>query len=231
MCAQEKKAPERRDTASARWEQARKGWNKAWKWILAFLHKPYGAFVAGGICVALFLVISGIASSSRTVEIDSRVVQFGLHNVGELATQAAYCTNVQVIRDAKQIYGWTIPFTSSHYIFSYDSRVTAGVEFSQIGVEMDESSREITVSLPPAQVLGCAIEPESLEIYDESRSVFTPLSLTAIGQSYVALEEEARQRAVENGLIENARANAEVVIRTFLLGMVGADWQIAFVDQ
>lgn len=183
--------------------------------------------IAVPAAVLLLAIIIGISSSSYS---SSRMVQFGLRDVGELTTQAGYFTNVQVIKDSKDLYGWTIPLTTSKYIFSYDGTVKAGIDFEQINVSTNEITKTITINMPEAEIFALEIKPESMKIYDESQSIFTPLNLTDINQSLNALQEEVRLQALNNGILESASDNAKMLIQEMIAQTVNTDvYTIEFV--
>lgn len=73
--------------------------------------------------VAAFLFFSG-----RIGGVSSRTVQFGLRNVGEMATQTGFFTSVGTIKDSRTLFGISIPFTQRQCVYSYDGVVKAGVE-------------------------------------------------------------------------------------------------------
>lgn len=146
------------------------------------------------------------------------MVNFGLKDIGELATQAGHFTNVQVISGSRKIWGADIPLTQSKYIFSYDGVIKAGIDFEQIEVNVDDAARVITVKLPEIKILSSEVDPKSLEIYDETKSIFTPLSLSSVNMSLIEMDEEVREKAIGNGILENARTNAEALITGFLAG-------------
>ena len=50
----------------------------------------------------------------------NKLTKLGFEDIGELATQAAYCTEVNVTEGARELFGLTIPFTQSKYVYSYD---------------------------------------------------------------------------------------------------------------
>ena len=76
----------------------------------------------------------------------NKITNLGFENIGELATQAAYCTEVNVTEAAREFYGITIPFTQSKYIYSYDVVINAGFDFRE--VEWKVEGKTITVTLP-----------------------------------------------------------------------------------
>lgn len=190
---------------------------KIWKGFVGFCVRhsfhPAMVLVVLGLCVVLL----GMSIVSVTV-VTSRTVRLGLKDMGELATQSGYFTNVQVLEDSKQLFGHNVPLTKSKYIFSYDGVIKAGFDFQELEMQVNEITRTIHVTLPEAKILNCEIDENSLQIYDATQSIFTPLSITDINESMIELKETVKTDAVNNGILENARENAKLLIRGFLAG-------------
>ena len=176
-----------------------------WHWVL------------GGILILIGCLLMLIGGYEKRVVYSSRIVDLKMENIGELSTQNAYFTNVQVISDSRELWGVTIPFTQSKYIFSYDGIVKAGINFEEVTYTINSNDKTITVNLPTAYITSVAVDEDSLVIYDESQSVFTPLKLGDIRESRLALEQEAVQQAIGNGVLNDAINNAKVLVQAFLL--------------
>ena len=176
--------------------------------------------------VTILLVGAAIGIGSR-VFIGSRMTQFDLHAIGEMATQAGYYTNVEVIEDSKTLWKITLPFTSSKYIFSYDGIIKAGIDFADIKWSVNDVLKTIHVDLPDTKILTNEIDTDSLYVYDESRSIFSPLTVSDINDSLIALKIESEEKAIGNGILEEAEANAKVLIRGFLAGSY-PDYEIIY---
>lgn len=172
------------------------------------------------IAVVVVLAMGFVVFNTTRTETKSRMVDFNLKDIGELATQAGYFTNVQVISSSRELFGITVPFTQSNYVYSYDGVVKAGVNFELVDVSVDEENSIITVKMPEVEILSLEVYEDSLEVYDESKNIFTPLSISSFNQSLTDLKEEVRQRAVDNGLLESAKTNAETLIKGFIAGML-----------
>ena len=169
------------------------------------------------ICVILFLVMIYF-SMKDTTTINSRTVNFGLKDIGELATQAGYFTNVQVISGSRQLLGYDIPLTRNKYIYSYDGIIKAGIDFGSIEVNVDDTLHKIMVKLPEVKILSIEIDENNFEIYDERNNIFNPLPLNDMNLSLIALKKEAQENAVSKGLLKSTRSNAEILIKGFLAG-------------
>lgn len=179
-----------------------------------------------------FVVASGVyLGVSISTELKGKVTDFGLKNIGELATQAGYFTNVQAIRASRQLFGYDIPLTQSHFIFSYDGVIKAGLDFEQIKVTADEVTKTITVKLPEARILSTEIDENSFEIFDQSNNTFNPLRLEQVNLSLVDLKAKAQQAAIDQGLLVSSRRNAELLIRAFLTASkTAAHYRIVFAE-
>ena len=174
------------------------------------------------ICLVIILIcitiIAGMLVQTKKNKMESRTVAFGLRDIGELVTQAGYFTNVQKPSKDQKIFGMSVPFTTSQCIFSYDGVVKAGLDFSKIEVQIDDANKLATVKLPKIEIFDISIDNESLKIYDESQSIFTPLHITDLNDAQKQLKEEVRQTAIDNGILEGAARNAKVLISSFLSG-------------
>ena len=184
----------------------------------------------------LVLVLMAITAGATLVvvsytglSVSSRTTSFSLKNIGELATQAGYFTNVQTISSDREILGVSIPFTHNKYVFSYDGVIKAGIDFSKIELSVDEIRRIITVKLPEAVILSSEIDENSMRVYDEQKSVFNPLKLNMVNVSLITLKNEVTETAVNNGILENALSNAKTLVTGFVAGMYDLNtYQLTF---
>ena len=163
-------------------------------------------------------IIAAMLIQTRKNQVESRNIAFGLKDMGELVTQAGYFTNVQSSTSTRQLFGLDIPFTTIKYIYSYDGVVKAGLDFAGIEVQVDDANRTVTVRLPEIEILDVNIDNDSLKIYDESQSIFTPLHISDVNEAQIELKEQVRQTAIDNGILEEAEKNARTIISGFLSG-------------
>lgn len=186
-------------------------------------------FIAFLILILCLLILFGI---SNVYNQNPETKQLGFQNIGELATQIAYCTEVNLTDSSVQLWGWDVPFTQSKYIYSYDVAIKAGYDFSKIEWTVNRSTGKISVFLPEAIIISAEINPESFEVYHEKESAFNQINLKDNNEALIKLREDALNTAIDNGLLENARANAEVLITAFLRSDYPQDkYVIEFFDQ
>ncbi len=172
-----------------------------------------GLILAVLLLAAAALYFSGLGRTLYT----SRTTEFGLRDIGELATQEAFYTNINTISNPNRtIVGISIPFTSSKALCSYSGTIKAGLDFAEIVTETDPIRKRIRLKMPGVRVLSNEIDLDSLKIYDESNSIFNQIRIENMNQSLIVMKDEAKKQALEGGLLGAARTHAELLIRTIL---------------
>ena len=180
------------------------------------------------LVVVLAITVVGLGFKvSHTTE--SKTTKLGFEDIGEFATQSAYCTEVSATANARKLFGHNLPFTQSNIVFSYDVVIKAGYDFSAITWDVHDTT--ITVKLPEVKVLSCEVKEDSFKKYVEDESIFTPFTLDDNNNAMKALKETAQTDAIANGLYENARSNAETMLTTFFSSAYDLDqYTIEFQD-
>ncbi len=197
-------------------------------WNLYWNKNPMAIKYKVGILVALVVIIVLVGTfalggfGERTDKLN-KVTDLGLKNIGELATQAGYFTSVQTISNARELWGVEIPLTRNKFIYSYDGTIKAGIDFEAVKIDVDEKAKKVTVTLPEAKILSTAIDENSFEIFDESNNIFNPIGLNDMNKGLLELKKAAEQKALKNGILENARTNAKLLIKGFLIGVLNSD--------
>ena len=166
------------------------------------------------ILIIIIVVILLFISFNKSTFSSNKLTSIGFENIGELATQSAYCTEVNVTESSRELFGLTIPFTQSKYIYSYDFNIKAGFDFDEI--TWKESHNKITVNLPKVKVLSNEIIEDSFKVFHEEESVFTPISLEDNNDAINKMKKSAEKHAIKNGLFDNAIKNGEDMIERFI---------------
>ena len=172
-----------------------------------------GRILTNKLVIALIIiaVLGGISLGVKQVAFtDNKTTKLGFEDIGELATQEARCTEVNVTDQSKKLFGIKIPFTQSKYIYSYDVVVKAGIDFNKITWSVKDKT--ITVKMPESKILSCELDMDSFKVYHEEESIFTKITLKDNNKSFEKLKETARKDSQANGLLDNADKNAETII-------------------
>ena len=164
-------------------------------------------------------------------EITATVVQDGLRDMGVLVTDEYYFTEVVSFSSVKDFLGFTIGATESAYVAGYDGVVTAGLDFSAITVIKDDSAKTVTIRLPACEILNIDIDPESFVLYSEKSGWGNPVSVQDFNKSLVELENNARTKAIDKGILTRADENARQLISRFVSGLLGdQDYRVEFIS-
>lgn len=197
-----------------------KWWKMTWAFKLAI------TVMAIAVCGAIVLGVSSYLTS-RT-----KTTKLGFEDIGELATQSAYCTEVNVTEASQNLWGLEIPFTQSKYIYSYDMIIKAGLDFEEIDWTLDEKNSRIEVKLPEVKILSNELDLDSFQVYHEQESVFRPIALEENNQALNEMKKQAEADAISNGLLEEARKNAETILRGFFSDAYDLNqYKIEFTDK
>ncbi|MBY0759258.1 DUF4230 domain-containing protein [Sellimonas caecigallum] len=197
--------------------------------VFRFVKKHLTRRILTGILIVL-IIVAGIIGLRKTIFSDSQTTKIGFEDIGELATQSAYCTQVNVTDSSRELFGAKIPFTQSKYIYSYDVVVKAGFDFEEI--EWSKNDKTIEVKLPEAKILSNEIDLDSFKVYHEQESIYNQIALEENNEALAKLKETAEKDAIENGLLENARSNAETILTGFFGNEYDLDkYEIIFTDK
>lgn len=206
-------------------EEERRGKKKKIKWL--FIMKYWKVFAALAIVLLIgfigFNIKKGLFTEAETTKI-------GFEDIGELSTQAAYCTPVGVIDASRKVLGLEIPFTQSKYIYSYHITIKAGINFEKVKWEIQDTTIKIT--LPEAEILSSEIDTQSFKVYHEDESIFRQISMEETNASMAELQKTAEKDAVDNGLLKNAQANAETILTGFFAKAYNLEeYKVEFIES
>lgn len=170
-----------------------------------------GAFLLGGV----------MAGRNRQPEITSALLGQRLSAIQELATQEYHYTNMGRFQNQLDFYGWKVPFTTKSFIVAYDGVIKAGVDLSELQVEV--SGKTISVTLPEGEILSHEIDEDSLEVFDETKNIFNPIQIEDYTGFTADQKASMEQRAIDEGLLTAASERARTVVEEFLSAFPGAE--------
>lgn len=177
------------------------------------------------------LIETPIVVSPVNPEIKLDIIYSEIKSISELATMEYLFTDAAEFTDSKQIKSWNIPFTEKSFILKWDGVIKAGVKLDLVTIDVNQDEKKITVSVPTAEILSYQIDTDSVEVLDEKDNIFNKISVDDKIKFDAATEEAMKQRAIENGLLEKAQANAEEILLRLLQAnpAIGTEYTIEFV--
>ena len=163
--------------------------------------------------------------------ISGEIIQDGLRDMGFLVTEEYYFTEVISYSSVKKLFKTiTLGITESSYLASYDGIISAGLDFEKISVEKDDENKVITIRLPKSEVKYMEIDTDSFVLYSEKEGLGNKITLNDYNDSLIELEKNAKNKAVDRGLLKRADENAKLVISNFVKSLVDtSDYTVRYV--
>lgn len=152
-----------------------------------------------------------------TSEIVMGSITESMGDISELSTAEYIFTNCDTFKDNKVSWlpNWV---AGKSFTLKWDGIIKAGIDVSKISITVEES--KIKVSLPRAEILSYEVDFNSVEVLEEKNGIFNHISLEDKVDFDKNTAEFMKLRAVGNGLIEKAQANAEGIIKNIIISSV-----------
>ena len=171
-----------------------------------------------GIVVIVILVCVFFLGGSTEPTNKNTITDWGFENIGELNTEEFYYTTVEKYEGSPaKLFGVEIPFVKTHFLYQISGYVKAGLNFEEIDVKVNDTAMEVIVTLPEISITDSSLDMNSVEVFDESKNIFKPVTVEQVTASLQAIEDEAIKNAIEKGMLTRAEENAKVLIE----GMMG----------
>lgn len=172
-----------------------------------------GKLIIFGVLLAIVCFAVGFFSGGREEKppvLSSITVENQLQQISQLATVRYSYTNMGQFENSNEFYGIKLPFTTKRFIVAYDGTITAGVDLSQAKVTITD--QKVTIALPAPQILSHEVDPNSLEVFDETTSIFNPITI----EDYTGFQADQQgvmeDKAIQGGLLTQAKDQAEAAI-------------------
>ena len=172
-----------------------------------------GKLIVLGVVLAILCFAVGFFSGGKQEKppvLSSITVQNQLQQISQLATVRYSYTNMGQFENSNEFYGIKLPFTTKRFIVAYDGVITAGVDLSQ--AQGTVSDQKVTISLPAPQILSHEVDPNSLEVFDETTSIFNPITIEDYNGFQADQQGVMEDKAIQGGLLTQAKDQAQTAI-------------------
>lgn len=154
--------------------------------------------------------------SRENVEISAIVLQNKISAMSELAVVIYTYTELGQYESSKEFYGVKMPFTTNRFLLTYDGVIKAGIDMTEVKVDVDQGVKTVTVTLPQAEILSHEIDEDSVKIYDEKTSIFNAFTIEDYTSFYADQKKTVEKKARDKGLLTEAQTQAENAVRQLL---------------
>lgn len=156
-----------------------------------------------------------VTDSKETDEL--QILKEKLQATAELNTAEYMCTYSKRYSDAKKFKKWKIPGTKNSFTIQYDGIVKAGIKDLTKAEIKEKDGKTLVIVMPAVEITYYKIDKDTLKVLEESNNIFNSIKVEDINAAQKDLELEMAKRAEKNGILEQARENAEVIIRSMLM--------------
>ena len=164
----------------------------------------------------LIAFISGIffANKQTEPEITSTLIQNRIEQASDLVTTKYHYTKVGKFENSLNLNGWSIPLTNKYFILTFEGEIQLGTDLSKANIEISDSTIHVAVDKPT--VISNSIDESSIEVYDETKNIFNPISVSDYKAFAVKQKEKALSEAKKKGLMKTAQKNTEKSIKEII---------------
>ena len=164
----------------------------------------------------LIAFISGIffANKQTEPEITSTLIQNRIEQASDLVTTKYHYTKVGKFENSLNLNGWSIPLTNKYFILTFEGEIQLGTDLSKANIEISDSTIHVTVDKPT--VISNLIDESSIEVYDETKNIFNPISVSDYKAFAVEQKEKALSEAKKKGLMKTAQENTKKSIKQII---------------
>lgn len=181
-------------------------------------------WAAGAVLLLLLAFWLGALWRGREQQpvITSDLLGQQLQTVQELVSVEYHYTNMGKFENQVDFYGWKVPFTTKRFLVSYDGLIKAGVDLSGATVEVDEVQKSVTITLPESRILSHEIPEDSIQVFDETRNIFNPITIEDYTGFTRDQKAEVEQRSIDEGLLTGASEKAREAVETLAALLPGS---------
>ena len=174
--------------------------------------------LAAVVLAVVFLVLPAAQDSRKQEEIITVSTLQEIIDVSELSTFTAVYNGIAQVNNAEN------PESVDYYV-SYEAKVNAGINFEEVDIALDETSRTIRIVLPPVELTEVNVDIASMDFIFFNQSVNT----SAVTETaYKACEEDVKQESREQQAIYDlAQQNAKNVM-TALIKPIVDQWDTSY---
>lgn len=175
------------------------------------------------ICATIVLLraYDGVQKNKSISEV---TLKAQLAPIAELNSYEYEYTTIGKFESYTDFYGWKVPFTTSKFIVTYEGIIKAGFNFDDLKISVN--GKNIDIIIPQISITSHEIFYDTLEVYDEQKSIFNPISISDFNGFYADNAKQMETKAINAGLLAKAKTNSIGILENFLMTIVGEGYTI-----
>lgn len=163
------------------------------------------------VLVMAFIVIPTARNSKKQAEVITVSTLQEIIDVSELSTFTA------VYNGIAQVMNQDNPESVDYYV-SYEAKVNAGIDFEQVGIDLDKEAKTIRITMPPVELTEVNVDISSLDFIFYNQKLNTS---TVTETAYKACEADVEKESQEQQAIYDlAEQNAKNILTALVKPIV-----------
>lgn len=158
------------------------------------------------------------AEEIRLLEVKLKVqfneIETQIQTVGKMSTIEYHYVYAGSHEDAKNFFGLKI--AKSSFIAQWEGVVALGVDLSKVKLDVNETTKTITVKIPAAEIFYHDVDEDSFVVLDEKNNIFNPITVADVKDFDDQYEEKIIEKIKENRMLDNAYEAARLMIENML---------------
>jgi hypothetical protein len=153
-----------------------------------------------------------------------------VHDIARLEATQFHIEKVVEVSDAQSKL-WGLVQAKDALLLVAVGEVTAGVDLAKVrdaDVRVDEAAHSVHIHMPAAEVFTSTLDEHATHVYARSTEVLAARNEQLEGDARRAAAEQMRKAAIDEGILDRARASADRTLRALLRSLgydhVELDW-------
>ena len=119
-----------------------------------------------------------------------------------------------------------IPFTSNSFWYRYVGVIKVGVNLEN--AEFKQQGKTLTIMLDQPQISSNTPNMKESGVLEENNNILNPIHIEDVDGFRASCMELSESQAIDGGIFDEARTNAEQNLRNMFNAALGDDYEIAF---
>ena len=150
-------------------------------------------------------------------EISVVALQNAIMPVGELITLKYFYTDAYTVSRKLIRTKIDLPFNTDKILYKYTGVISAGIDINEIDFSVDNTKREITITIPKGQIMHHDLDDDSFRSYDIKNSVFVDTDFNDFNEIKKSSKEYQENKLMKNDEFWNQfDMNTEYTIEAIL---------------
>lgn len=138
-------------------------------------------------------------STAGEADVSSTALTQKIRDINELAVSEYDYTKVGKFSNSLKFNGWTVPLTQKSFLITYEGKMKAGVDLSDVKVEKNHN--KIIVKTSAVKILSNEINENSIKVYDETKNIFNQISIKDYKTFAQKQKEKVEKEAIKNDFL------------------------------